>query len=170
MTDIAISTCRYKLSQTNSFWIFQLQARQAQLKRRLAVIERHGGSAGGWRRSIYPSWRSPALILAESHRAKEMAQTCLDVLCLSSLWEIALFCHLVWSTGYDFAVLLWNHPPTTTTTIWWSQLIVDAHTSVTHMHQRHAHWAISQASLTRVCLLLSDGFSWPINYFIPGRT
>lgn len=52
-------------SEINSFWILvQLRGRQAQLKRRLTVIVRHGGSAGGWRRSIYQHWKSSALIFS----------------------------------------------------------------------------------------------------------
>lgn len=171
MTDIAIGARWYKLSQTNSSGVFQLQARQAQLKRRLAVIERRGGSAGGWRRSIYLSWRNPALILPESHRAKETAQTFLDVFCFSCLWEIALFCHLVWSTRYvsQFSSAIKGTPPPPPPPSGGVRL---AHTSgLTHTHTpRHAHWAISLESLTRGGLLLSNGFSWPISCFLPGRT
>lgn len=54
-------------------------------------------------------------------------------------------------------------------TIWWSRLHADSHTSVMHTDCKHAHWTISPRSLTRGCLLLRNEFSWPINYFLPGK-
>lgn len=54
-------------------------------------------------------------------------------------------------------------------TIWWSGLHAESHTSVTHTDCKHARWTISPRSLTRGCRLLRNEFSWPINYFLPGK-
>lgn len=164
-------------SQTNSFWtLVQLQARQAQLKRRLAVIEGHGGSAGGWRRSIYQercthfsrvpqgegtgdklAWISYVFTGAVS------SPVCGKLLSFAVFSEaLGMFC------SFTLQSKVFPPPPSGGLSL----TLTVTPRSHTHSHtcRKHAHWAISQGSLTRGCLLLRDEFSWPINYFLPGRT
>lgn len=105
-------------SETNSFWILvQLQGRQAQLKRRLTVIVRHGGSAGGWRRSIYQDWKSSALIFSSvpQGEGKEDRLGWISFLLSEGNCSVLLSCLKRWVC---FTVLLCNQrcPPTPTPT------------------------------------------------------
>ena len=169
-----------KLSQTNSFWILvQLQARQAQLKRRLAVIERRGGSAGGWRRSIYQRWKKPCTHFSrvpqgEGKGDKRAWISCVFTGAASSPVCGKLQCFAVLSEALyvlQFYSAIKGAPPPPPPPPPPSGGLSSALTVTPRSHRcKHAHWAISQGSLTRGCLLLRDEFSWPINYFLPGRT
>lgn len=163
---------KHEKSQTNSSWILiQLSARQAQLKRRLAVIYGHGGPAWGWRRSIYQHWRSHGLISMKSPTGRRKGRhICSDPLCLHrrSLFScLRGDCAVLLLTEVRLISCIFLSPHIIT--IWWSRLHADSHTSVTHTDCKHAHWTISPRSLTRGCLLLRNEFSWPINYFLPGK-
>lgn len=170
--DILPGAHKHKLSQTNCFWILvQLQARQAQLKRRLAVIERHSSSAWGWRHSIYQRWRIRALISAESptgRRTRRQTRSDLSsfhrrsLLHRSSVRNCSIllppkrcvFCRFRMAAAY---ATCWSQPP------------ADTHIAVTHMQQTCSQGNFSAIANKGEAFLLLDEFSWPINYFLPGR-
>lgn len=177
-----------KLSQRDCLLDWILVRLQAQLKRRLAVIEEHGGSAGGWRRSIYQRWRKRALISAQPPTGSKGKQTKLlrprtfsqEPPSHPCLREIALFFHFVWSAGYVLQLYIQSkvpplnpQPPQHHQHLQhYHHLVVSARCWQAHLGHTHTNMLSGQflwVSLTRRCLLLREEFSWPINYFLPGR-
>lgn len=144
-----------KVSGTNRFCILvQLQARQAQLKRRLAVIR--GGGGARWRMEAL---HLPALKETRTHFSKVpqgKGKGGLGVLCFhwSAVFPMSWgICSVLLSNPENrcIAVLPCNQkvcPP----------LLVDSHTSVTRKQQTRLRGNFS-GSLTRGRLLLRAEFS-----------
>lgn len=128
-------------------WVLvQLSGWQQQLKMRLTIIERHGGSAEGWRCSITHSWRNHSLISAGSPTGRrERQQTLLDLsychrrrlmACLQGLGG-KLFYFTTLSEKHGYALFCYStikDVPHTTSSIstWWSWYHFDSCRSATH--------------------------------------
>lgn len=158
-------------------WVLvQLSGWQQQLKMRLTIIERHGGSAEGWRCSITHSWRNHSLISPGSPTGRrERQQTLLDLsychrrrlmACLQGLGG-KLFHFTTLSEEHGYALFCYStikDVPNTTSFVstWWSWYHFDSCRSATHAYAgTHAHthtWEnsfISNVSLA-VCIHITS--------------